>query len=63
MRLTDPWTLELIALERLEKQRCEVARERLLADLNNAESAGWLERFTKGFRSRGGDARVNAREK
>jgi hypothetical protein len=66
LSLTDPLTLELIALERLETQRREVARERLCARtrLNEARSEGWLERFTKGFRAAtGGDARVNARQK
>jgi hypothetical protein len=65
MSLTDPLTLELIALERLETQRREVARERLCARtrLNEARPDRWLERFTKGFCSRGGDARVNARQK
>jgi hypothetical protein len=66
MRLTDPLTLELIALERLETQRREVARERLCARtrLNDARPEGWFERFTKGFRAAtGGDVHVNARQK
>lgn len=66
MRLTDPLTLELIALERLETQRREVARERLQARPNDPEPEGWLERYARGFRlsrTRGGDARVNARQR
>jgi hypothetical protein len=69
LSLTNPLTLEWLALERLETQRREVACERLCARirLNEPRPNGWLERFTKGFRTRraatGGDARVNARQK